>query len=331
MNPSHSPGIFRVWFLVRFSPVTSTPRRPAARQVQSHGYRLWVGGPLPRGSDAIALRRTVIVRKHMVERPSFDHLLRHELTHVEQWEVLGVAGFLRVYLGEYFSGRRRGLDHHQAYLAISLEREARERADAIEAPAPTVGYAEIAAAHRCIETLVSRFDDSLLRQPSKLPGWTMGHIIAHLTIDAEGRSHHDGEAVNALALVPAGQLRERFGHANQLCESGMLHSTTDTSRIAVRRLIELEVHAADLGHRSYTYQSWSDTLVDLALSELVPAAHTRLDQPIHLIDERGLHHFIGEATRLPALRVTRRSLAAWLLSRDQPSHLPEIAAWESSQ
>lgn len=57
-----------------------------------------------------------------------DRLARvaiHELVHVRQWHDLGVIGFLRVYLGEYVGGRRRGLSHRDAYLAISLETEAR--------------------------------------------------------------------------------------------------------------------------------------------------------------------------------------------------------------
>ncbi len=52
-------------------------------------------------------------------------LLEHELVHVEQYRRLGLAGFLRRYLGEYFAGRRRGLGHQAAYEAISLEEEAR--------------------------------------------------------------------------------------------------------------------------------------------------------------------------------------------------------------
>jgi hypothetical protein len=53
-------------------------------------------------------------------------LLSHELVHVRQWRELGTIGFLRRYLGDYWSGRRKGLGHNEAYLAIRFEREARE-------------------------------------------------------------------------------------------------------------------------------------------------------------------------------------------------------------
>jgi hypothetical protein len=53
-------------------------------------------------------------------------LVTHELVHVRQWRELGTVRFLRRYVAEYLRGRRNGLDHSQAYLAISLEKEARQ-------------------------------------------------------------------------------------------------------------------------------------------------------------------------------------------------------------
>jgi maleylpyruvate isomerase len=320
--------------------VRFTPRRPAARHVNSHGYRLWLGGPLPPGADAMALGRTVIVRKDMVGKTSLDHLLRHELTHVEQWRTLGVVGFARVYLGEYFAGRRRGLNHRDAYLAISLEQEARQRADAFALPGPVIQTPDVAAAHRRSEALLNQFDDESLRLPSRLAGWTVGHVIAHLTLSAEAfvhsindnnspsRTHHDKEFAS-LAASPKRVLVDRFTQSNRAFETALDQQSPVDSHVVSGRLREVEVHAADLGHRRYTAQSWSDRFVDVAIAELVPAAHRRVDRPLHLIDERGLHHFIGEATQVPALRVTRRSLVSWLLSREQPSHLPQLDHWES--
>ena len=55
-----------------------------------------------------------------------SRLIEHELVHVSQWQRLGVARFLKRYLSDYLRGRRQGLSHNQAYLAISLESEARE-------------------------------------------------------------------------------------------------------------------------------------------------------------------------------------------------------------
>lgn len=71
---------------------------------------------------AIYIRRDVLGG----DAPVLARLVSHELVHVRQWHQLGTLTFLRRYLGDYWRGRRRGLGHTQAYLAISLEQEARE-------------------------------------------------------------------------------------------------------------------------------------------------------------------------------------------------------------
>ena len=52
-------------------------------------------------------------------------LILHELVHVRQWKRLGTWRFLKIYLADYLRGRRSGMNHNQAYLAIRLEKEAR--------------------------------------------------------------------------------------------------------------------------------------------------------------------------------------------------------------
>jgi hypothetical protein len=85
------------------------------------GYRLWVGGPVPSGADAITLGSTIIVRSGK-ERSAY--LLRHEQVHVRQWRRHGVLGFGARYLGWYLVWRLRGKGHRGAYLRIPLEIEA---------------------------------------------------------------------------------------------------------------------------------------------------------------------------------------------------------------
>ena len=85
------------------------------------GYRLWVGGPVPKGADAITIGRTIIVRKGKERSP---YLLRHEAVHVRQWRRYGPIGFLVRYLGSYLMWRIRRKGHRGAYLRIPLEIEA---------------------------------------------------------------------------------------------------------------------------------------------------------------------------------------------------------------
>lgn len=84
-------------------------------------YRLWIGGPVPKGAAGITLGSLVIVRAGGENSP---HLLRHEHVHVRQWRRLGVIGFSARYIGSYLLWRLRLKGHHGAYLRIPLEIEA---------------------------------------------------------------------------------------------------------------------------------------------------------------------------------------------------------------
>jgi hypothetical protein len=85
-----------------------------------NGYRLWEGGPVPRGASGITIGSLVIVRKGS-ETP---YLVRHELVHVRQWRRYGPLGFLARYAGSYVTWRLRRKGHDGAYLRIPLEIEA---------------------------------------------------------------------------------------------------------------------------------------------------------------------------------------------------------------
>ena len=54
-----------------------------------------------------------------------DWLRRHEETHVRQYQVYGIFGFLFIYFYEYLRGRLKGLSHFEAYQDITFEIEAR--------------------------------------------------------------------------------------------------------------------------------------------------------------------------------------------------------------
>ncbi len=87
---------------------------------QRDGYRLWEGGPVPKGADGITIRSLVIVRPGKAT----PYLLRHELVHVRQWRRYGVVGFLVRYVGSYLVWRVRRKGHRGAYLRIPMEIEA---------------------------------------------------------------------------------------------------------------------------------------------------------------------------------------------------------------
>jgi len=78
--------------------------------------------------SAVALPWGIYVHpdRLLVPLAELGPLMVHELTHIEQWRLLGPRRWARAYLGGYLRGRRGGLAHHAAYRAISLEVEARD-------------------------------------------------------------------------------------------------------------------------------------------------------------------------------------------------------------
>ena len=79
---------------------------------------------LPPGMAGMTLGRFILVLRDD-ERSGRRALLAHELVHVEQYAEVGIARFLWRYVGEYFANLWRLRSHRQAYLAISVEAEAR--------------------------------------------------------------------------------------------------------------------------------------------------------------------------------------------------------------
>jgi len=97
--------------------------RVAIRPAPKWMIRTWRGNVA-----AMTLPWAIYVRRDVLggDASRLSNLIEHELVHVRQWQQLGTIRFLRLYLGGYLGGRRKGLGHNQAYLAISLEKEARE-------------------------------------------------------------------------------------------------------------------------------------------------------------------------------------------------------------
>ena len=91
-------------------------------------YR-WMHGRIA----AITLGRTVLFIG--LENLSNVEVRRHELIHVDQYDRMGTAKFLWLYLRAYVSSRLRGLDHAAAYQGIPAEVEAYRHQDDVHLPA----------------------------------------------------------------------------------------------------------------------------------------------------------------------------------------------------
>ena len=82
---------------------------------------------LPPGAGGMTLGPLILLRRDD-DRSGRRRLLAHELVHAEQYVKLGWARFLWRYGREYGLNLWRLRNHRKAYLAISLEAEARAAA-----------------------------------------------------------------------------------------------------------------------------------------------------------------------------------------------------------
>ncbi len=85
--------------------VNSVPVRPAPAWMRL----LW-----RRGTAALTLPWGIFVDPARLGDRELSLLILHELVHVRQWQRFGTWRFLRTYLVDYLSGRRRGFDHAAA-------------------------------------------------------------------------------------------------------------------------------------------------------------------------------------------------------------------------
>jgi maleylpyruvate isomerase len=150
------------------------------------------------------------------------------------------------------------------------------------------------ATHRLVDTVDSLADERYV-EPSLLPDWTIGHVVAHLALNAEAITHvlqevraggtptmypsqaaRDAE-IEGLAADGPEELRTRLsvGAAFLAEEVAVLDPRDDDAtfertpggtvlRVGVLphlRLREVEIHHADLGV-GYTHRDWpTDTVV----------------------------------------------------------------------
>jgi maleylpyruvate isomerase len=146
---------------------------------------------------------------------------------------------------------------------------------------------------------VDKMDDGQWTQPSLLPGWSRGHVVAHLTLNAEGLAGalegvHEGRPVPMyasqeardsdiadLGAAPPSRVRDRFlasttvigewveALADNLTEVAV-ERTPDGRRfpagdVGLMRLREVEIHHADLG-LDYTASDWPTDFVGILLA-----------------------------------------------------------------
>ena len=197
-------------------------------------------------------------------------------------------------------------------------------------PDLAVDLQECRASHARLHRTIDALDDDVARRPSLLPSWSVGHVLTHLSRNAES-------VVRRLVAAERGEVVDQYGggangRANEI-EAGVRRCAGDlvsdlirsddavdqlfestspdvwsrpvragngalvpAARLVFYRWREVETHHVDLG-LDYSWDAWPDELVSRWLPLLLDGLSTRTDS---------------------------RALMAWVLGR---APAPGLKAW----
>jgi maleylpyruvate isomerase len=210
---------------------------------------------------------------------------------------------------------------------------------------PVDDIAGCAASHQVLQEQIASLTDDDVRAPSKLPDWTVGHVLTHLARNADSHVHrlvacargervhqYPGGAEGRAAAIEAGSgrhaaeliadVRDTNDAFHAACEAmpddawaniswdvGGTERTAQT--LPLRRWQEIEVHHLDLG-RGYTHRDWPTAFVARRLPSMLEQLPSRLPA----------------GTSVPDLdRVDDRDLLAWCYDRIEVGGLAKLTEW----
>jgi maleylpyruvate isomerase len=205
--------------------------------------------------------------------------------------------------------------------------------------------------------VLRHLDDKAVRELSLLPGWTVAHVVAHLTqhadalcrcaaslrngsgavmypngLDARAEAIEEASRRSAQRLVDdLTKASDAFAAAWADIPDGLCRSVPDsnpfpTSTVLLRRLREIEVHGTDTGLAELAPASWSNAYVGADLFNQWDTVNRRTSASVHLIDETAGVWKAGDDSAAP-IHVSRRDILAWLLDRRSHPGLPTLTTW----
>lgn len=228
---------------------------------------------------------------------------------------------------------------------------------------------DLAAVRAAEARLLATLDDmgeASLAEPSLLPGWTRGHVLAHVALNAHSLvnlfewartgvrtpqypsweerdadiERHAGRTVqeHRAALSAAGDAFDAAARAVPTDRwsyevSGIGGDPVPAERFLFGRLREVEIHHVDLD-AGYSPKDWDDDFVRTVLAEVPGRMGPRMKVPL-TVNATDLRASVSAGAGEPALEVegAGAALLAWLLGRSDGSDLtatgplPGLPSW----
>jgi maleylpyruvate isomerase len=196
-------------------------------------------------------------------------------------------------------------------------------------PRPDPWLTGVSRSHRTLADQLRGLTDSQARQPSRLDGWSVGHLVTHLARNADG---HRNMAEHAARGEIGDQYPGGSEQRNGDIEAGSLRAASELVEDVAAACAALEAAWSTLTDEGWSvlgrtrtgehtqedhvFRRWREVeihLVDLGLG------YEPADWPDDYLEEelrRGLEH-------LPN-RAGHRELLAWMLGRGP---LPDLGPW----
>lgn len=225
----------------------------------------------------------------------------------------------------------------------------------------------VAEAERRLTTNVRRLDAAAVAAPSLCDGWTRGHVLAHVALnahslvnlfdwartgvetpqypsweerDADIERHSTrsvAEHLNALAVAAAafrGAATELPLRRWDFDVRGIGGDPQPVRRFLFGRLREVEIHHVDLA-AGYGPADWDDAFVRRVLEEVPARLGPQVDEPFTAsATDLGISLRLGDGAPGKHVEGAGHALLAWLLGRTTGSDLvvrgggpPRVPAW----
>jgi maleylpyruvate isomerase len=210
------------------------------------------------------------------------------------------------------------------------------------------------AAARLLHT-VEQMSPEQVFEASALPGWTRGHVLAHVSrnADALGNLLRGARTAQPIPMYPSAESRDRGiqdgakralpEHLADLRASGLRFAAATeampdaawsfevphrtgpfpASRVPLKRITEVEYHHVDLG-LEYTPAHWPAAFVAQQLAALTERYRGAAElPPLRLLDtDTGSAYDLGSGTGRPLeLGAPAAALVAWLSGRSDGAAL----------
>ena len=232
-------------------------------------------------------------------------------------------------------------------------------------PGPAGLIPAVRASHLTLARVLRELTDDEARAPSRLPGWSRGHVVTHLARNADGLRRmlvgavegrvaemYEGGASARAAGIEAGAWRSGADlRADAIDAAERLDAVWDQvsaevwangrgagvfgeipmAEIVFRRLREVEVHSVDLGLNRFTVDDWSDSFVGSEWPQTVSALEARLPDGVRiaLVRQEDLARTeLGPAgVAVTVVEQPFRRLLGWLMGRFDVPNAPALKPW----